>query len=86
MSDDIDGSDSDSEEQSGSFDDDFYLDERHEDINKHRYLVGHEQRDTYSVIMQKDDNLTVPNFVGGSLPHCDRGDRKYYCSAMLTFF
>ena len=28
----------------------------------------------------------VPNFVGGSLPRCDRGDGEYYCATMLTLF
>ena len=28
----------------------------------------------------------VPNFVGGSLPRQDRGDREYYCTTMLTLF
>ncbi|HXP51396.1 MAG TPA: AAA family ATPase, partial [Bacteroidia bacterium] len=28
----------------------------------------------------------VPNFVGGSLPRRDRGDRDYYCTTMLTLF
>ncbi|KAJ7101099.1 hypothetical protein C8R44DRAFT_543710, partial [Mycena epipterygia] len=34
------------------------------------------------------ENLTsvVPNFVGGSLPRRDAGDREYYCCTMLTFF
>ncbi|KZV81646.1 hypothetical protein EXIGLDRAFT_579536, partial [Exidia glandulosa HHB12029] len=28
----------------------------------------------------------VPNFIGGSLPRRDTGDREYYCCTMLTFF
>ena len=28
----------------------------------------------------------IPNFVGGSLPRRDRGDREYYCATMLTLF
>ena len=28
----------------------------------------------------------VPNFLGGSLPRKDQGDRENYCSTMLTFF
>jgi hypothetical protein len=28
----------------------------------------------------------IPNFVGGSLPRCDRGDREYYCATMSTLF
>jgi hypothetical protein len=36
--------------------------------------------------MKKDDGFIIPNFVGGSLPRCDRGDREYYCCTMLTLF
>jgi len=36
--------------------DTFYYEERHEDINKHRFLSGHEQRDSYSAIMQFDSS------------------------------
>ncbi|KAF8234707.1 hypothetical protein L208DRAFT_1260384 [Tricholoma matsutake] len=32
-----------------------------------------------------DDNIVV-NFIGANLPHCDQGDREYYCSTMLTLF
>ena len=28
----------------------------------------------------------IPNFVGGSLPRCNKGDREYYCTTMLTLF
>ncbi|KAI5885440.1 uncharacterized protein SCHCODRAFT_01050459, partial [Schizophyllum commune H4-8] len=28
----------------------------------------------------------VPNFVGGSIPRSDQGDREYYCATMLTLF
>ncbi|KAJ6605888.1 hypothetical protein B0H10DRAFT_1674033, partial [Mycena sp. CBHHK59/15] len=28
----------------------------------------------------------VPNFVGGSLPRMDQGDREAYCRTMLTLF
>ena len=30
--------------------------------------------------------LVVPNFIGGTLPRRDQGDREYYCSTMLTLF
>ncbi|KDR65413.1 hypothetical protein GALMADRAFT_49966, partial [Galerina marginata CBS 339.88] len=34
------------------------------------------------------ENLSniVPNFLGGSLPRADQGDREYYCMTMLTLF
>ena len=28
----------------------------------------------------------VPNFLGGSLPRADQGDREFYCATMLTIF
>lgn len=28
----------------------------------------------------------IPNFVGGTLPRSDKGDRQYYCITMLTLF
>ncbi|KDQ26269.1 hypothetical protein PLEOSDRAFT_1010223, partial [Pleurotus ostreatus PC15] len=28
----------------------------------------------------------VPNFMGGSLPRSDQGDREYYCASMLALF
>ncbi|KAF9540238.1 hypothetical protein CPC08DRAFT_594532, partial [Agrocybe pediades] len=28
----------------------------------------------------------VPNFLGGSLPRRDQGDREFYCATMLAFF
>ncbi|KAF9547539.1 hypothetical protein CPC08DRAFT_648747, partial [Agrocybe pediades] len=30
--------------------------------------------------------FVVPNFLGGSLPRRDQGDREYYCATMLTLF
>ena len=38
------------------------------------FMLGHQQADTHSVCMKKDEGLIVPNFVGGILPHCDQGD------------
>jgi hypothetical protein len=40
---------------------------------------------THQISINKSIEL-VPNFVGGSLPRCDHGDREYYCAAMLTLF
>lgn len=34
----------------------------------------------------EDDDDLIPNFVGGSLPRSDNGDREYYCMTMLTLF
>jgi len=41
--------------------------------------------ETHQVSVTKFKNL-IPNFAGGSLPRCDRGDREYYCTTMLTLF
>jgi len=34
----------------------------------------------------EDNKLRVPNFTGATLPRRDKGDREYYCCAMLTLF
>jgi len=36
--------------------------------------------------MLPEENGSVPNFVGGTLPRSDQGDREYYCSTMLALF
>jgi hypothetical protein len=28
----------------------------------------------------------IPNFIGGAVPRADKGDRDYYCMAMMTIF
>ena len=39
------------------------------------------------VVHYVEDNLhIVQNIAGANLPRCDRGDREYYCSTMLTLF
>ncbi|KAJ6549429.1 hypothetical protein DFH09DRAFT_926166, partial [Mycena vulgaris] len=40
----------------------------------------------YSRIDKTNVDWMVPNFVGGSLPRRDAGDREYYCCTMLTLF
>ena len=44
------------------------------------------QAETHAVQMSEDHNSIIPNFVGGSLPHCDQGDHEYYFCTMLTLF
>jgi hypothetical protein len=39
----------------------------------------------HTTFNEKHSNV-VPNFIGGSLPRCDRDDREYYCATMLTLF
>jgi len=50
------------------------------------FKAGHQQLHTHAVQIKIDDDSIVPNFVGGSLPRCDHGDREYYCCTMLTLF
>ena len=50
------------------------------------FQLGHSQYATHSAHMKKDNPLVVPNFLFIILPRSDRGDREYYCCAMLTFF
>src|ERR1700683_1906613 len=52
---------------------------------KYPFLQNHPLYETHQVSISKAKNL-IPNFVGGSLPRCDRGEREYYCSTMLTLF
>ena len=52
---------------------------------KYPFLQNHPLYETHQVSISKSKNL-IPNFVGGSLLRCDRGDREYYCATMLTLF
>lgn len=48
---------------------------------------GHPLHGSHVVQCDKSKlDIMVPNFVGGSLPRCDQGDREYYCCTMLTMF
>src|SRR5258705_10469363 len=59
--------------------------EKEEIQGKYAFLQNHPLYETHHVSISKFKNL-VPNFAGGSLPRCDRGDREYYCTTMLTLF
>ena len=50
------------------------------------FLKDHPMYRTHKVHFNEQKYKVVPNFVGGSLPRCDRGDREYYCATMLTLF
>jgi hypothetical protein len=52
---------------------------------KYPSLQKHPLYQTHQVSIITSNNL-IPNFVGGSLSRCDKGDREYYCITMLTFF
>ena len=58
----------------------------YEDMKKfYNFLKTHPQYRTHH-IQHVDNNKNVPNFIGGTLPRCDQGDREYYCLTMLTLF
>ena len=48
-------------------------------------MQNHPLYETHQVSITSSNNL-IPNFVGGSLPRSDKGDREYYCTTMLTLF
>jgi hypothetical protein len=50
------------------------------------FQKDHPLSDSHAVRPVKDNLQCVPNFAGANLPRCDRGDREYYCSTMLTLF
>ena len=50
------------------------------------FLKAHPLYRTHKANFDNSKTKMVPNFVGGSLPRCDRGDREYYCATMLTLF
>jgi ATP-dependent exoDNAse (exonuclease V), alpha subunit - helicase superfamily I member len=55
--------------------------------SKHgEFLRDHPLCDTHFVKFEETKKDVVPNFVGGSLPRRDCGDREYYCLTMLTLF
>jgi hypothetical protein len=61
-------------------------DELYEDIGQeYNFLSSHPQYQTHYA-HQVDDQSIVPNFIGGTLPRCDQGNREYYCLTMLTLF
>jgi hypothetical protein len=52
-----------------------------------QFLHDHPLSKTHIIKFDKRrKNSLVLNFVGGSLPRRDHGDREYYCATMLTLF
>jgi hypothetical protein len=51
-----------------------------------QFLREHPLYETHIIQYNSRKDVTVPNFVGGSLPRRDFGDREYYCITMLTLF
>jgi len=59
----------------------------YDDKDKDMYFLNeHPLYDTHCIKFDSRKKYIVPNFVGGSLPRCDQGDREYYCTTMLTLF
>ncbi|KAJ7734607.1 hypothetical protein B0H16DRAFT_1327430 [Mycena metata] len=53
----------------------------------HAYLPEHGQFPSHAVTCYFDRlATTIPNFIGGSVPRSDKGDRAAYCMTMLTLF
>ncbi|KAI5823010.1 hypothetical protein K523DRAFT_255966, partial [Schizophyllum commune Tattone D] len=51
------------------------------------FLDAHPQHNSHHVWCdQSKRHYIVPNFVGGSIPRNDQGDREFYCATMLTLF
>jgi hypothetical protein len=57
-----------------------------DDRSKYEFLPEHPQYKTHQIHCDEGGLNMVPNFIGGTLPRCDQGDREYYCSTMLTLF
>ncbi|KAH9917939.1 uncharacterized protein B0H18DRAFT_938117 [Fomitopsis serialis] len=51
-----------------------------------RFQPTHPQYETHMAVMLPDHCARVPNFVGGTLPHQDMGNREEYCMTMLMLF
>ncbi|TFK50562.1 hypothetical protein OE88DRAFT_1631450, partial [Heliocybe sulcata] len=50
------------------------------------FLPGHPQHGSHYVTLTQESSALVPNFIGGSLPRRDTGNREFYCVTMLTLF
>ncbi|KAF5356687.1 hypothetical protein D9758_013755 [Tetrapyrgos nigripes] len=50
------------------------------------FVHGHPLADSHALKVVLDDKRLVPNFIGGTLPRADKGNREYYCTVMLTLF
>ncbi|KAJ7114873.1 hypothetical protein C8R44DRAFT_562701, partial [Mycena epipterygia] len=54
---------------------------------RHSFAPGHSLFLSHSVSCHFENlNRVIPNFIGGTLPRADKGDRAAYCMAMLTLF
>ncbi|KAH9899679.1 hypothetical protein C8Q73DRAFT_625331, partial [Cubamyces lactineus] len=54
--------------------------------NVYRLQEGHPLSQTHAVVLLTTSTKPILTFAGGNLPRRDRGDREFYCAAMLTMF
>ena len=52
----------------------------------YQFKEGHPNCETHAVFKLKNDKSYVLNFVGGTLPRRDKGDREMYCMVMSVLF
>jgi hypothetical protein len=57
-----------------------------EEEREYEFISTHPQWKTHHIHCDETASDNVPNFIGGTLPRSDQGDREYYCSTMLTLF
>ncbi|EPQ51297.1 hypothetical protein GLOTRDRAFT_96476 [Gloeophyllum trabeum ATCC 11539] len=50
------------------------------------FIAGHPQHKKHYITLVKEGFGLVPNFISGSLPRRDEGNREYYCATMMTLF
>ncbi|KZT23611.1 hypothetical protein NEOLEDRAFT_1018916, partial [Neolentinus lepideus HHB14362 ss-1] len=50
------------------------------------FLLEHPQHNSHYITLVKKGFALVPNFIGGSLPRRDGGNREFYCTTMMTLF
>ncbi|KZT22535.1 hypothetical protein NEOLEDRAFT_1025068, partial [Neolentinus lepideus HHB14362 ss-1] len=50
------------------------------------FLPNHPQHNSHYITLVKEGFGYVPNFIGGSLPRRDTGNREFYCTTMMTLF
>lgn len=50
------------------------------------FCESHPLAETHATTCYPPFPMRIPNFIGGTLPRRDQGDREYYCCTMLTLF
>ncbi|OBZ77799.1 hypothetical protein A0H81_02177 [Grifola frondosa] len=52
----------------------------------YRFTSGHPSANTHGVVLLRGNNQYVLNFLGGTLPRQECGDREEYCMTMMMLF